>query len=63
MENNRVKFWVGDFIDNESTPVETRQGVEVKIVNVDRNTGHVSGNIYMTVAIVNFKNGLKMVYI
>ena len=22
MENNRVKFWIGDFIDNESTPVE-----------------------------------------
>lgn len=46
MENNRVKFWAGDFIDNESTPVETRQGVEVKIVNFDRNTEHVNGNIY-----------------
>lgn len=46
MENNRVKFWTGDFIDNESTPVETRQGVEVKIVNVVRSTGYVSGNIY-----------------
>lgn len=41
----RVKFWVGDFIDNESTPVETRDGVEVKIVNVDKSTGHVCGNI------------------
>lgn len=46
MENNRVKFWVGDFIDNESTPVETRNGDEVKIVNVIRSTGHVCGNIY-----------------
>lgn len=45
MENNRVKFWVGDFIDNESTPVETRNGDEVKIVNVDKSTGHVCGNI------------------
>lgn len=45
MENNRVKFWVGDFIDNESTPVETRNGDEVKIVSVIRSTGHVSGNI------------------
>lgn len=42
----RVKFWIGDFIDNESTPVETRQGDEVKIVNVIRSTGHVCGNIY-----------------
>lgn len=43
MNNNRVKFWIGDFIDNESTPVETRQGDEVKIV---RSTGYVCGNIY-----------------
>ena len=42
MNNNRVKFWIGDFIDNESTPVETRQGDEVKIV---RSTGYVCGNI------------------
>lgn len=41
----RVKFWVGDFIDNESTPVETRQGDEVKIVSVIKSTGYVSGNI------------------
>lgn len=45
MENNRVKFWIGDFIDNESTPVETRNGDEVRIVNVIRSTGHVCGNI------------------
>lgn len=45
MENNRVKFWVGDFIDNENTPVETRNGDEVKIVNVDKSIGHVCGNI------------------
>lgn len=63
MENNRVKFWVGDFIDNESTPVETRNGVEVKIVNVIRSTGYVCGNIYILVVIVNFKNGIKMEYI
>jgi len=42
----RVKFWIGDFIDNESTPVETRQGDEVKIVNVIGSMGLVSGNIY-----------------
>lgn len=41
----RVKFWIGDFIDNESTPVETRDGVEVKIVNVIGSMGHVCGNI------------------
>lgn len=46
MENNRVKFWIGDFIDNESTPVETRQGDEVKIVTVSGSTGIVSGQIY-----------------
>lgn len=48
MENNRdrVKFWVGDFIDNESTPVETRNGDEVKIADVIRSMGYVCGNIY-----------------
>lgn len=46
MDNKRVKFWVGDFIDNESTPVETRNGDEVKITNVIRSTGYVCGNIY-----------------
>lgn len=62
MNNDRVKFWIGDFIDNESTPVETRQGDEVKIV---RSTGYVCGNIYIYIiaAIVNFKNGIKTVYI
>lgn len=56
----RVKFWVGDFIDNESTPVETRQGDEVKIVSVIKSTGYVSGNILN--ATVNFKRGMRMEY-
>ena len=43
---SRVKFWIGDFIDNESTPVETRTGVEVKIDNVNENMKRVCGYVY-----------------
>ena len=44
--SERVKFWIGDFIDNERTPVETRSGVEVNITSVNGCTGGVSGYVY-----------------
>lgn len=44
--SERVKFWIGDFIDNERTPVETRTGVEVYITGVNRHMGLVCGYVY-----------------
>lgn len=47
MRENRKKFDVADFISNEETPVETRDGRKVTIISTERisNTKRIVGDI------------------
>ena len=48
MEDKRKQFNVADFVSNEKTPVETREGHKVTIYSTDRNSEYkVCGDIHL----------------